>query len=357
MNLRSVLLAAALVWAASSVALACIWDRDTLEMETKAFPKVPDVITGRFPRNPPLYYVRRLELATKRVEENADDLASYDDAGVACDRLGRSDEGIEWMRRKRERMDAIVGRPEGAIEELVQAHTYRHLANLGTFHAHRWIRNGADRSDLEDLETARDLIQRAIVVNPDAHFGRERYQLRAIEWLLTVEPWKAQEGRITPLGDILGLQGTDAEYQTDGAYRDRTLVQKGLGDAVKGLSGLIVLGNAWESVDVFHALSLALQAEGSSSAAYLARLRVEELVAAGRGSLRPGAPKGEELLKTMFVPTLLEKRPMRTLRTEYRERRDEARLWMMDRQGEILRRLRAGRHPDTDPEFWVGIEE
>ena len=48
---------------------------------------------------------------------------------------------------------------------------------------------------------------------------------------------------------------------------------------------------------------------------------------------------------------------VREMCAEYRKRRDAARLWMMDRQGEILRRLRAGRHPDTDPEFWVGIED
>lgn len=356
MNARSLLLSSILVVAASGTALACIWDRDTLEMETKSFPNVTNVITGRFPRNPPLYYVRRLELATARVESEPDDLASYDDAGVACDRLGRGDEAIEWMRAKRERLEQMAARPEGMFADLLRDHTYRHLANLGTFYAHRWIRGGADRADVSDLERARDNIKAAIAVNPDAHFGRERYQLRAIEWLLVVEPWKMQAKGTSPLGDFLGLQGTDAEYQTDNKYRERELVSKGLGDAVKGLTGLIVLGNAWESVDVFHALSLALQAEGASSAAYLARLRMEELVRAGRGSLRPGAPTGDALLKVAFAPTLLEKGPMRDLREEYAERRADAREWMTERQGEILRRLRAGRHPDTDPKFWVGIE-
>ena len=43
-----------------------------------------------------------------------------------------------------------------------------------------------------------------------------------------------------------------------------------IADAVEGLSGLIVLGNAWESVDIFHALSYALQIDGRSSLAQLA---------------------------------------------------------------------------------------
>jgi len=77
------------------------------------------------------------------------------------------------MARKRERLDQS---PDAE-------HEYRYLANLGTFHAHRWIGNGGDRESLSDLEIAADLIRRAIELNPDAHFGRERYQLLAIEWL------------------------------------------------------------------------------------------------------------------------------------------------------------------------------
>ena len=80
-------LTGALVLAASGAALACIWDRDTLRMETKEFPHVTDVIVGRFPRNPPAYFTRRLELAAERGAAETIDLASYDDAGVACDRV------------------------------------------------------------------------------------------------------------------------------------------------------------------------------------------------------------------------------------------------------------------------------
>jgi len=63
-------------------------------------------------------------------------------------------------------------------------HEHRHLANLGTFHAHRWLRAGADRKDTADLRRARALLERAIALNPDAHFGREKYQLKAVKWLL-----------------------------------------------------------------------------------------------------------------------------------------------------------------------------
>jgi hypothetical protein len=64
-------------------------------------------------------------------------------------------------------------------------HRYRYLANLGTFHAHDWIRRPkeARNSDLASLRRAEELLRAAIELNPDAHFGREKYQLMAIEWL------------------------------------------------------------------------------------------------------------------------------------------------------------------------------
>ena len=46
---------------------------------------------------------------TAQLETHPEDLAAYDDAGVACDRLGRGDEAIAWMEKKRaqlERLDA-----------------------------------------------------------------------------------------------------------------------------------------------------------------------------------------------------------------------------------------------------------
>ena len=64
-----------------------------------------------------------------------------------------------------------------------------------------------------------------------------------------------------------------------------------------------MLGNAWESVDIFHALNVALQRDslgyergregGRNTLAYLAWLRCRELIDAGKGSMLPDAPKGE----------------------------------------------------------------
>ena len=67
---------------------------------------------------------------------------------------------------------------------VVKEHLYRYHANHGTFLAHRWSRAGADRSKLVEVEAARDQIARALEINPDAHFGREKYQLQALDWII-----------------------------------------------------------------------------------------------------------------------------------------------------------------------------
>jgi tetratricopeptide (TPR) repeat protein len=163
---------------ASSNAFACSWDSDTLRFEAEGLPDAFHAIVGRFERNPPLYYEMRLNRVTQGLEADPTQLALYDDAGVACDRLGRGDEAIEWMVRKR----AQLAEREVDSDRYTD-HQYRYLANIGTFYAHRWFRNGADFDQLDDLEAAVRFIQDAIELNPDAHFGREKYQLMALEWV------------------------------------------------------------------------------------------------------------------------------------------------------------------------------
>src|SRR5438105_1575377 len=77
-------------------ASACIWDRDTLATEVSGIMDTVRVITGRFERNPPLYYEMRLKRVAAEVVASPDKLELYDDAGVACDRLGRDDEALHW---------------------------------------------------------------------------------------------------------------------------------------------------------------------------------------------------------------------------------------------------------------------
>jgi hypothetical protein len=111
--MRRVLTAMALLLGLPLSVAACLWDRDTPVEEARGRPEVVAVLTGRFERNPPLFYEMRLGRVTAYLRDHPEDLAAYDDAGVACDRLGRGDEAISWMEKKREQ---LAGRERASPE-------------------------------------------------------------------------------------------------------------------------------------------------------------------------------------------------------------------------------------------------
>jgi tetratricopeptide (TPR) repeat protein len=336
----------------ASPCFACLWDYDTLAQESAGMPDIKAVIAGGFPRNPPLYYEMRLERVAKLLQENPDNLDAYDAAGVACDRLSRHDEAIEWMARKQAAMERI-GYDAAAHEQ--PNHYYRYLANLGTFHAHRWFSKGANREDMADMERGRELIAQAIKENPDAHFGREKYQLMAMEWVIGLSPMNPTAAGSS--GAFPNMLALDSSHTTQIRDDDSTLAELGMADAIDGLAGLIVMGNAWESVDAFYALALAIQTTGRSSLANLAFERCKELIRKNGESVVPDASQGDELVEAMteqrhvFDALLSDKG--RSVRAEYAELLQLAKEWHEQRLGYMSARLETGSHPDTDPNFWA----
>lgn len=353
-SLRLVTFVSLLAAISVSPAVACLWDRDTLAMEAKGLPGVVEVITGRFFRPPPKFYEMRLERVEGEIGTDPTRLDLYDDAAVACDRLGRGDEALAWMERKRAAMDTAIA-AGGDIGE----HEYRYHANIGTFYIHRWLRDGADRGAMEDAELARDHIARAIEINPDAHFGRETYQLLAIEWVL--DPPEAA-GPLPSVFDAAEVDGV--RVQPRGSSRIGGIDEYyGITNPVEGLSGLIVLGNAWESFDIYYALGIALNAENAATLSELTKLRCQELLDAGRGSLYPDAMTDggaefateatEDGLRLLGLGVTRESE----IASFYRRARQEAQDWNRAKSAYMLAKLRAGAHPDTDADFWAGFEE
>ena len=329
----------------SGSANACLNDRDTLAEEIKGLPDVVQVVTGRFERNPPLYYEMRLARVAAELKANPNLLPDYDDAGVACDRLGRDDEAIDWMSRKLTVLSAM--RPDAPA---FQEQWYRYNANLGTFLVHRWIRNGADRRQIGEVKAARKRIAEAIKIKPDAHFGREKYQLQVMDWILTARPYQAPPLPTTSeFGDAHTIVvANEAPPEFLAVYLGRQQ------DETKALCGLITLGNAWESVDVFHALGHSFTRkwpERYDQLTYLTSLRCSELIDAGKGSLLPGAPKGEFLKMALRLDQGFNARRSDDERI-YHQLRAEADDWQKKRTAYMMARLQAGRHPDTDSTFW-----
>lgn len=150
---------------------ACLWDSETLEQERGKFPGTLEVITGLFPRHSPAFYQWRLEDRLSKLAADPDNDKWLDDVAVSYEKLGRHSEAIEVAESQLQR------NPD----------RYETLANLGTFLIH----DGQWSAGLQ-------YIDRALEVNPDAHFGRERYQRQLVQYLLQNFP----DGQVEfPLAD------------------------------------------------------------------------------------------------------------------------------------------------------------
>jgi hypothetical protein len=277
----------------------------------------------------------RLERVTRELQATSTDLGLYDDAAVACDRLDRSSEAIEWMVKKEAILDTL---PESETKD----HRYRYLSNLGTFHLHRWISQPQVQrdSDLTDLRESEKLVAQAIEENPNAHFGREIYQLMAIRWLL----WD-------------GVRPIEVSDDTVLAHDPTHWVATGMRESgsghIDGISGLIQLGIAWESTDAFRSLAAVLDSDQLSSFAELAYLRENELIAAGKRSLHPVA-RVRELIHPDHTHYLMNRKPVADYFQIARAAADKRNAaWIAYQQT----RFAQGMHPDTQPNFWKGWSE
>ncbi|MBI1190711.1 MAG: hypothetical protein GC200_08555 [Tepidisphaera sp.] len=330
---------------AQPVTLACLWDEDTLAYETKKFPGLADVITGRFERNPDEYYRLRLSRVTAQIDKTPSELSLYDDAAVACDRLHNDADAITWMDRKRAAMSALPAAAQDTPE--TREHWYRYHANLGTFYVHQWLRSGANHADIDALRRSDAELVEALTLNPDAHFGRERYQLGAVRWLiaLATDP----DHTDATLYDFIA-DGHAGDLWPGRPPRDGPSPKLDPADAVRGFSGLIVLGDAWQSVDVYWALRQALVADGDQPTAYLAELRANELLAAGRKSLAPTFL----ISHTVGRGAALEVSDANKLiaRDYFARARVAADQWCVNRLTYMALPLASGDHPDTNPNFW-----
>lgn len=320
---------------------ACIWDRDTLRDEAKGKLDTVKAITGWFDRYPAKYYEMRLARVTEELKAKPDVLDLYDDAGVACSRLGRHDESIAWMEKKKVVLDSKS--PDETKEE-----RYRYLSNIGTFHLIRWITlpEQTRSSDLTDLKTSETFIAEALELNPDAHFGREKFQLMWIRWLLCPAPSSKEEMEAF---NFLGIEGQTWTGRQPMARPEGFTLE----DARKGITGLIQLGAAWESVDAFHALQRCLDTEESAAVGFLSYLREVELYKEGARSFHPSA-EVRHWLEPSTSTISSEAGAVSDFFPKARAAAKEREATWIAYQGE---RFAKGMHPDTHPDFWKDWRE
>ena len=116
----------------------------------------------------------------------------------------------------------------------------------------------------------------------------------------------------------------------------------------EGLSGMVRLGAAWQSVDIYYALAEAYALGEDSSLSLIARLRVLELAEGGRESLHYDSSFREAVLRP-GIGGLEDPKPVEQWYKNARraaDTRHELRLIYM------RERFAKGEHPDTHPDFW-----
>ncbi len=241
---------------------ACLWDSDTLEEERRQFPSVLELITGKFLRHSPAFYEWRIADRKKRLIEEPENVALYDDLAVAYEKTGQTDLAIETILKKEE----------------ISPGLYETYANLGTFYIH------AGR-----LEEGLQEIEKAIEINPEAHFGREVYQKLLVEYVLL----KKADGKLD-LPMSTDLDPVDPEYKYHRRFRsfvmDSLYNEKGWSEddfevkATEGVLGMMRFGN-FDSPVLLEALSDLIEMNGREE--YAKQLAARALLQASYVSTDP----------------------------------------------------------------------
>lgn len=145
------------------------------------FAMVHDVIHERYAKHSEAYYRERNRLTQLEIDQlSEDDRARWpliDDLCVGLDRLGQPADAIPMMRAK------LIAQQKAGLQGL---ELYTSLANLGTFliHANFQGAQGGDPLAIKSFEEGLQFIRQAVDVNPNAHFGREKWQLEIATFLL-----------------------------------------------------------------------------------------------------------------------------------------------------------------------------
>lgn len=217
MNLPAikVILFAALL---SQAAFGCIWDSDTLNSERARFPGIGMLISGSFARHSKEFHQWRIQQREKDIASDQSLPSHFDDLAVSQHKLGDHQAAIQTMLRK---------------DKLVPG-LYETCSNLGTF----YIYTG-------DLQEALRWIEKALAINANAHFGREKYQKWLVEWVLEKQTLPAalqgDSGEInwmTP-GFARYVARQEAGGLPASATQQLTLTTKQRADAIRGVTGMI----------------------------------------------------------------------------------------------------------------------
>lgn len=215
-------------------ASACLWDYDTLRDEKRGLPGIAEVLAGRFEKHSEFFYRQRVAAMEELLRREPGDLDAWDNLAVAHEKLGDIDKAIEVILKK----------------EKLAPGRYTTYANLGTFHLHKGNWDEGIR-----------WIEKALAINPDAHFGREEYQLKLAKFLRAAkaDPELAKKGNFLGVDFHFGHNGSIRFVRNGQPDAHRKL---GLKDNVfDGIVGILRFGTG-KSAELYFVLGELLSLRG-----------------------------------------------------------------------------------------------
>ena len=331
---RSRLVAAFVAVLVPSVAAACMWDYDTIKRERTRFPGTLELITGKFLRHSPEFYEWRVADRTRRLAADPTNVALLDDLAVAYDKTGRHDLAIETARRT----------------ELLRPGRYETAANLGTFHFHAG-----------QFDQGLPHIGRALGINPDAHFGRERVQMRLVDYVVS----RNKAGAL-PLADVAlrpptaGEELSAHDVEVENTFADflsptphGVLSPAESAAAVKGVLGMMAFGTH-DSPVLLEALGACLaqgqQYPESDAKLLAARAYLKASYAVPDGPAR-AAYRGLALRALdlqVSGPGRYASTPLDRVEADFRRELDEGRDWYAALRERELAWIRDGQDPEAE---------
>lgn len=207
----------------SVTSFACINDSDTKFFEQQKFPGVQQLMAGDFVTHSKEFYAWRAKDRLEKLKKEPGNLAYYDDLAVSYEKSGDTPKAIETLTAMYQKAP----------------NRYETLANLGTFYIH-------NKQYAKGLE----LLKKAIIINPDAHFGREVYQIKLVEHLLKENPngtitFPVQKSKTTFADYLLmNLSKEDKESQTSSIDKELAPETVEILKALIGVGGMLKFGNS-----------------------------------------------------------------------------------------------------------------
>ncbi|CAN5344396.1 hypothetical protein BH10PLA2_BH10PLA2_20260 [soil metagenome] len=317
------------------VALACLWDYDTLKMERARFPTALELITGKFLRHSPEFYQWRIQNRLERLKSEPTNVALLDDLSVAYDKTGQQEKAINTA------LDI----------EKIQPGRYETAANLGTFYIHA----GRPKEGLPHID-------RALQINPAAHFDREKYQKLFVEYVMQQ---RKEDPKRLPLADVMvppeaypdnkdgyyiSLNNTFNDFLRNG--RPHRLLDGEARAAVKGVLGIMKFGN-YDSPLLLEALGSLLILEGSDPLADAKFIAARAFLKASYETTDEAARQnyrwmGRSAIRTKVLPDRSKQITLEAVEASFRKELEDANAWYGDLREREMSWIRDGKNPEAE---------